>query len=85
MHCEKTLLVLLDLPISLLCQRLRKKTLPERLKNVPSLEEALSQRLEKLRQLTSNIFSLQTSSQDMLEICHNFCVRFLNTEEIFYA
>lgn len=84
-HREKTLLVLLDLPISLLCQRLQKKTLPERLKNAPSLEEALSQRLEKLRLLTSNIFSLQTSSQDMLEMCHNFCLRFLNTEEIFYA
>ncbi|AHH23032.1 shikimate kinase [Chlamydia muridarum str. Nigg 2 MCR] len=84
---ENILLVLLDLPFATLYQRLQKKPLPESLKNTPSLENALFQRLEKLRLLTPHIFSLQaaTSLHEIGEVCQSFCLQFLTAQEIPYA
>ncbi|AEJ77172.1 shikimate kinase [Chlamydia trachomatis L2c] len=47
----------------------------------------MSQRLDKLRSLTSNAFSLraETSSEAVMRDCQSFCLRFLSTKESSYA
>lgn len=84
---NSALLVLLELPIATLCQRLQHRSIPERLAHAPSLEDTLSQRLDKLRSLTSNAFSLraETSSEAVMRDCQSFCLRFLSTKESSYA